>query len=106
MHIRAYFLRMDAKGKGKYAHRHNAILGIIKAHYNIVKTRPSLVNCGNINTMAMGPTHARPVQRFHHHEFIILFISSSAYILWCLFYLLTRPCNFQNKVFYSFFYDK
>ena len=28
----------------KYAHRRNVILGIIKAHYNIVKTRPSNVN--------------------------------------------------------------
>ena len=30
----------------------------IKAHYNIVETRPSNVNCGNINAIAMGPTHA------------------------------------------------
>ena len=32
----------------KYAHRRNDILGIIKARYNIVKTRPSNVNCGGI----------------------------------------------------------
>ena len=62
----------------KYAHRHNVILGIIKALYNIVKTLPSSVNCGNINAIAMGPTHAWPVQRCHHREFMILFISSSA----------------------------
>ena len=42
----------------KYAHRRNVILGIIEAHYNIVKTRPSIVNCGNINVIAKGPTHA------------------------------------------------
>ena len=35
----------------------DVILGIIKAHYNIVKTRPSNVNCWNINAIAMGPTH-------------------------------------------------
>ena len=40
----------------KYAHRHNVILGIIKALYNIVKTRPSYVNCWNINAIAMDPT--------------------------------------------------
>ena len=39
----------------KYGHRRNVILGIIIAHYNIVKTRPSNVNCGNINAIAMGP---------------------------------------------------
>ena len=61
----------------KYAHRHNVILGIIKAHHNIVKTRPSNFNCGNINAIAMWPTHARTVQRCHHREFMILFISSS-----------------------------
>ena len=38
----------------KYAHRRNDILGIIKAHYNILKTRPSNVNCWNINAIAMG----------------------------------------------------
>ena len=37
------------------------IFGIIKAHYNIVKTRPSNVNCWNINAIGMGPTHAWPV---------------------------------------------
>ena len=42
----------------KCAHKRNVILGIIKAHNNIVKTRPSNVNCGNINAIAMGPTHA------------------------------------------------
>ena len=42
----------------KYADRRNVILGIIKSHYNIVKTRPSNVNCGNINAIAMWPTHA------------------------------------------------
>ena len=42
----------------KYAHRRNVILGITKAYYNIVKTRPSNVNCGNINAIAMEPTHA------------------------------------------------
>ena len=42
----------------KYAHRSNVILGIIKAHNYIVKTRPS-------------------VQRCHHRKFTILFISSS-----------------------------
>ena len=42
----------------KYAYRCNVILGIIKAHYNIVKTRPSNVNCGNINAITMGSTHA------------------------------------------------
>ena len=33
-------------------------VGIIKAHSNIVKTRPSNVNSGNINVIALGPTHA------------------------------------------------
>ena len=33
-------------------------LGIIKAHYDIVKTRPSNVNCGNVNAIAIGLTHA------------------------------------------------
>ena len=61
----------------KYAHRRNVILGIIKAHDNIVKTRPSDVNCLNINVIAIGPTLAWPVQRSHHNEFKILFISSS-----------------------------
>ena len=37
------------------------ILGIIKAHYDIVKNRPFNVNCGNINAIAMGPTYACPV---------------------------------------------
>ena len=32
-------------------------LGIIKAHYNIVKTRPFDVNCGNINAIAMSDTY-------------------------------------------------
>ena len=32
-------------------HRYNVILGIIKAHCNIGKSRPSNVNCGN--TIAM-----------------------------------------------------
>ena len=47
----------DARLK-KCAHRHNVILGIIKADYNIVKTRPSNFNNGNINVIEMGPTHA------------------------------------------------
>ena len=42
----------------KYAHKSIVILGIIKAHYNIVKTRPSNVNCGNIDAVAKRPTHA------------------------------------------------
>ena len=50
----------------KYANRRNVILGIKKAHYNIVKTGPSNVNCGNINAIAMEPTHAWSVQRCHH----------------------------------------
>ena len=62
----------------KYAHRHNVILGIVKAHKNIMKTRPSNVNCWNINAIAIGPTHVWSVQRCHHHEFIIIFVSSSA----------------------------
>ena len=41
-----------------YANRRNVILGIIKAHYNIVKTRPSNISCGNINAIATEPTHA------------------------------------------------
>ena len=41
----------------KYPHRRNVILGIIKTYYNIVKTGPSNVNYGNINEIAMGPTH-------------------------------------------------
>ena len=61
----------------KYVHRRNVILGIIEAHYNVVKNRPSYVNYGNINAITMGPTHALSVQRCHHREFIILFISSS-----------------------------
>ena len=43
-----------------------------------MKTKPSNVNCGNINAIAMGSTHAWSVQRYHHREFIILIISSSA----------------------------
>ena len=50
----------------------NVILGIIKAHYNIVKTRPSNVNCENINAIAMEPTHDQC-----KGEFMILFISPS-----------------------------
>ena len=42
----------------KYAHRRNVILGITKAHYNIVKNRSSNINCGNINAIAVEPTHA------------------------------------------------
>ena len=42
----------------KYTHRRNVILEIMKAHYNIVKTRPSNFNCWNINAIAMGPTDA------------------------------------------------
>ena len=42
----------------KYAHCRNGILGIVEAHHNIGKTRPSNVNCGNINAIAMGPTLA------------------------------------------------
>ena len=41
----------------KYAHKRYVTVGITKAHYNIVKTRPSNVNCGKINAIAMGPTH-------------------------------------------------
>ena len=41
----------------RYGHRHN-VIGIIKAHYNILKTRSSNVNCGKINAIAMGPTDA------------------------------------------------
>ena len=48
----------------------NVILGIIKAHYGIANTRPSDVNCANINVIAMGPTHTWPVQRCLHREFI------------------------------------
>ena len=55
----------------KYAHICNVILGIIKAHYNIVKTRPSNVKYGNINAIAMGPTHTWPIQRCHHCKLII-----------------------------------
>ena len=39
------FLRQNEK----YTHRRNVILGIIKAHFNVVKTRPANVNCGKIN---------------------------------------------------------
>ena len=43
----------------KCADRRNVTLGIIKAHYNIVKTRPSHnVNCRNTNAVVTGPTHA------------------------------------------------
>ena len=59
----------------KYTHRRNAILGIIKVHCNILKTRPSNVCRGNINATAVGPTHVWSVQRCNHREFIILFIS-------------------------------
>ena len=55
------------------------ILGIIKAHHNIVKTRPSNVNCGNTNVIAIGPTRAWPVQRssqiyysFHFYFWFLL----------------------------------
>ena len=47
--------------------RRHVILGIIKAHYNTVKTSPSNVNCGNINAIAMDPTHVWQIQRYHHH---------------------------------------
>ena len=33
-------------------------LEIIKARYDIIKTKPSNVNYGNINAIAMRPTHA------------------------------------------------
>ena len=42
----------------KNTHKHNVMYGIIKALYNIVKTRPTNINCGNINAIAMGPTQA------------------------------------------------
>ena len=48
-------LEFDCNQKDKCGHRRNVILGIIKAHYNIVKTRPSNVNSLNINVIAMGP---------------------------------------------------
>ena len=80
---RSYFhwLCFCWKQMEEYADWRNCILGIMKAHYNVVKTRPSNVNCGNINAFAMGPTHVSPVQKCHHREFIILFISSSEIIL-------------------------
>ena len=59
--------------------------GIIKAHYNIVKTRPSNINGGNTNAVAIGPTHAWSIQRCHPSEFIIFFNSSSALSLWAHF---------------------
>ena len=40
-----------------------------------MKTRPSDVNCGNINAIAI--THEWSVKRYHHREFMILFIFSS-----------------------------
>ena len=36
----------------------NVILGIIKTYCNIVKTRPSNVNYGNINAIALGSNYA------------------------------------------------
>ena len=65
----------------EYAHRRNVILEIIKAHYNIMSTRPSNVNCGNINVIAMGPNRAWIVLRCHPREFMILFISSSVNVV-------------------------
>ena len=66
----------------KYTHICNVILGIIKAHFNIVKTSSTKGNYGIINTIAMGSTHALPLQRCHHHKFMILSISSSEAILY------------------------
>ena len=86
----------------KYAHRHNVILGITKAHYSIVKTRPSNVNCGDINVIAMGLTHPWPIQRCHHCKFMILFISSSAtskiVMLYCRLFMYESQwsCEYRN----------
>ena len=40
------YLAIEWPQMEKYAHKRNVILGIIKAHYNIVKARPSDVNYG------------------------------------------------------------
>ena len=48
----------QTKGEMHPQTQRNVILGILKAHYNIVKTRASNVNCGNINAIAMEPSHA------------------------------------------------
>ena len=53
----------------KYAHRRNVFLGIIEAHYNIVKTRPSNVNCGSINAMAMAKVPSSRIYDSFHFFF-------------------------------------
>ena len=42
----------------KCVHRRNVIFGVVKTHDNIVKIRPSNVNRGNNNAIAIGPNHA------------------------------------------------
>ena len=68
-----------------------AIFGIIKVHYNIVETRPSNVNCGNINAIAIGPAHAWPEKKvpssriyesFHIFFWFKDFIGYSLYKYW------------------------
>ena len=83
----------------KYAHRRNAIYRNHKSSFNIVKTRPSCVNCGNINVIAMGPTHAWSVQRCHHREFMILVCNKIKNIVcpWCVF----AKCISINHITFS-----
>ena len=73
--------------------RNVVILGIIKAHYNIVKTRPSYVNCGNINMTSTKMPSSRIYNSFHFH-LIILLISFRA------IFEINR--NFQFKQIRSF----
>ena len=55
-HSRRRWVRVpDENQMRKCAHRSNVIVRIIKAHYNIVKTRPSNVDCGKINAIAISP---------------------------------------------------
>ena len=73
-----FFLGGKCEQMEKYAHRRNVILGIIKAHYNIVKTGPSNVNYGKTNAIAMGSLMSD--QYKGDIEFIIRFISSCGLI--------------------------
>ena len=57
------FICFDFRQKEKCANRRICILGIIKTHCNVVKTRPSYVECGNINAIAM--SSSRIYDSFH-----------------------------------------
>ena len=53
-----FYKKLNLEADGEICPKTKCYFNIIKAHSNIVKTRPSNVNCGNVNATAIGPTHA------------------------------------------------